>query len=175
MNGAFGESKIEGDESTATRDTVLARWGGKPALVFGRWSIPHPAATKMVLTWEKGNHVGMGDLSLPWKPNTEEIYVIGSGFTGHRASAVIRRYAVAGTVGRADLGTRLHPVEKPVDLMRELILACPPEWVILDPFMGCGTTIRAAKDLRRQAIGIEIDPQYCAVAAQRMAQGVLLL
>ena len=69
--GSFGESRIAGDEDTASRDAAMGLWGDRPALVFGRWSEPRPVGTRMVLTWEKGEHVGMGDLSLPWKPRLQ--------------------------------------------------------------------------------------------------------
>jgi DNA modification methylase len=174
MGGTFGDCTIEGDADTTTRDRALALWGDAPALVFGRWSVPRPLGTRMVLTWEKGNHVGMGDLALPWKPNTEEIYVLGSGFHGHRGSSVLHHLAIAGTVGRTETGNRFHPTEKPVDLMRNLILKCPLG-VIADPFMGSGTTLRAAKDCGRRAIGVEINERYCEVAARRLGQEVLAL
>ena len=171
-SGAFGDNRVASDEDTSARDAALALWGERPALIFGRWSIPRPEATRMVLTWEKGEHVGMGDLSLPWKPNTEEIYVLGSGFTGHRGGSVLRHLAIAGTVGQAGKGTRRHPTEKPLGLMSELIDKCPPG-VIADPFAGSGSTLVAARHLGRLAIGVELEERYCEVIATRLAQGVL--
>lgn len=171
-NGAFGDNRVVGDEASDVRDEALAVWGGRPGLVFGRWSVPRPAATRMVLTWEKGEHVGMGDLSLPWKPNTEEIYVLGSGFIGARTGSVLKCHAIAGTVGRAMDGTRTHPTEKPVALMSSLIRKCPPG-IIADPFAGSGTTLRAAKDEGRRAIGVELEARYCEIAARRLAQDTL--
>ncbi len=66
---------------------------------------------------------------------------------------------------------RKHPSQKPVPLFRWCIEKT--KGTILDPYMGSGTTLRAAKDLGRKAIGIEIEERYCEIAANRLAQGVL--
>ncbi len=72
-------------------------------------------------------------------------------------------------------GSNEHPTQKPMRLMLRLVdLFSQHGETILDPFMGSGTTLRAAKDLGRKAIGIEIEERYCEIAAKRMAQEVLL-
>ena len=71
---------------------------------------------------------------------------------------------------------RLHTTQKPLPLMKALLSDfTDPGETILDPFMGSGTTLRAAKDMGRKAIGIEIEEKYCEIAARRMSQGVLAL
>jgi len=69
----------------------------------------------------------------------------------------------------------VHPAEKPLELMRWCLSLVPDAHLILDPFMGSGTTLRAAKDLGRKSIGIEIEERYCEIAAKRMAQTVMAL
>ena len=80
-----------------------------------------------------------------------------------------------GGVVNANGGRRVHPTEKPIDLMRRIIIDNPPADSVLDPFMGSGTTLRAAKDLNRRAIGIELEERYCEIAAERLSQEVLRL
>jgi site-specific DNA-methyltransferase (adenine-specific) len=68
---------------------------------------------------------------------------------------------------------RVHPTQKPLVVMAWAMQMTTG--TVLDPFMGSGTTLRAAKDLGRRAIGIEIEERYCEIAAKRCAQEVLAL
>lgn len=166
---SWAGQSIAGDADTALRDEVLSWWGqGRPALVFGTWKRPRPPVARAVLMWDKGPQTGMGDLSLPWKPNWEEIYVLGPGFTGSRDPGVLHGHTLVTWESKG----RGHPHEKPVSLLRYLISKCP-SGVVLDPFAGSGTTLRAAKDLCRQAVGIEVEERYCELIAARLAQDVL--
>ncbi len=69
-----------------------------------------------------------------------------------------------------------HPCPKPYKIMTKMVVLGSTEGdTILDPFMGSGTTLRAAKDLGRKAIGIEIEERYCEIAARRLSQEVFAL
>ncbi len=71
-------------------------------------------------------------------------------------------------------GGKVHPTQKPESLMRFCMIHSETQGNVLDPFMGSGTTLRAAKDLKSHAIGIEIEEKYCEIAARRMSQEVLI-
>lgn len=171
MGGRFKGVGMTGDGDCSLRDWVLSLWGDRPAAVFGKWSVPKWGRPRGVLVWDKGPACGMGDLSFPWKPSWEDVAIYGAGWTGVRGEGVLKGYTVVTWSGRGD--QRQHPTEKPIGLMRHIVGKAPPG-TILDPFMGSGPTLRAAKDLGRQAIGIEIEERYCEIAARRMSQMVLL-
>lgn len=75
---------------------------------------------------------------------------------------------------RAGNDVLFHPTQKPIALMKWILgLKWTPTGTILDPFMGSGTSLVAAKQLNRHAIGIEIEEKYCEIAVRRLAQEVL--
>lgn len=165
-------NSIIGDATTELRDYVLktyAKYDVATASFATARCIP-PFSPKGILVWDKGENSGMGDLTFPWKPSFEVCWVYGSGWHGQRSGGVLRGAAGANSSAQG----RCHPHQKPVWLLASIVAKAPGN-TVLDPFMGSGTTLRAAKDLGRKAIGIEIEERYCEIAAKRMAQEVLPL
>ena len=159
---SWQKTSIANDHDVSARDEILTEIN-VPSLVFGSWKRQKPQGTHTVLIWDKGDAAGMGDLSIPWKPNHEEIYVIGKGFRGSRGPGILRHTNITW-----ESQGREHPHAKPVSLMSDLVRKCPEFWTILDPFMGSGTTGVACVNLGRSFIGIEQDPDYFDICVKRI-------
>jgi site-specific DNA-methyltransferase (adenine-specific) len=77
---------------------------------------------------------------------------------------------------RSEHGRAIHPTQKPTGILRPLIqYSAPAGFTIFDPFAGSGSTLIAARECGRRAIGCEINPDYCEAAARRLAQQELLV
>jgi site-specific DNA-methyltransferase (adenine-specific) len=169
-----GAQSIAGDTTTDSRDAALVAWGERPAAVFGSFYAAPPIGIRHVLVYRKPVDTGVVGSLLGWRRDVEPVYLVGQWprrpavrssllVTGARSSGN-RHSGIAGRYG--------HPHAKPVDLLEALIDQCPPG-VIADPFAGSGSTLVAARNLGRQAIGVEIEERYCELIARRLAQDVL--
>ena len=173
--------RIAGDATPDIRDRMLRVWttageGARPGILFGTWRVAPPAGERQRLIWHKGATPGMGDLTMPWGTSHEEIHVIGTGWdresTGQKRSSSIITCQARASGAHGEATQFGHPTPKPVALMESLILRCPPG-VIADPFAGSGSTLVAARNLGRRAIGVELEERYCELIAQRLSQGAL--
>jgi len=154
--GIYADAK-KWDQAPPANDTLLAIIGMAPiAIVWGYNYFTLPPS-RGFLAWVKANSMNtVADLEIAW--------------TNIDFPAKLFRES------RNPDGRREHPTQKPLSLFKWCISrAGDSAQTILDPFMGSGTTLRAAKDLGRKAIGIEIEERYCEIAARRMAQEVLPL
>lgn len=158
-------SMIHGDEKFPSDLIELCMFKAlRAAYIFCRWdNLPSMPPPKSVLAWVKNNW-SMGDLQHEHGRQWEACC-----FYAMENHEFIKR--IPDVIHSDRTGNDLHPTEKPVELMGKII-ACNVGETILDPFMGSGTTLRAAKDLNRKAIGIEIEEKYCEIAAKRMSQEV---
>jgi DNA modification methylase len=157
-------TQIANDGDTSVRDEVLAAFPVVAA--FGTWKTPPISGAKGCLVWDKGPNSGMGDLSFPWKGSWELCYIRGDLWTGRRDEGVLKGHMQITWESQG----RFHPHQKPVSLIRHLVNKLPSEALILDPFMGSGTTGVAAVAMGRKFIGCEIDPQYFDIACKRIEQ-----
>jgi site-specific DNA-methyltransferase (adenine-specific) len=160
--------RIMGDKDTEVRDYVLGAWE-RQAVVFGDLLLPPPEGTRQVLIYRKCSVAGAHGTFGGFRRDTEAVYLVGP----WQYSGIGGRTSVLATGSRNIPATRYgHPHAKPVDVMETLIAACAPG-TIADPFAGSGSTLVAARNLGRKAIGVELDERYAEMAARRLAQGVL--
>lgn len=151
------------DKDRPSKDVFdLILGGGRSVILFGGnfFADILPRSTHWIF-WDKLQTMPtFGDGELAWtnidRKSVKKVTVEWNGLIGKEQEA------------------RKHPTQKPVSLMTWCIQSYSENGnEILDPFMGSGTTLRAAKDLGRKAIGIEIEEKYCEIAVKRLAQEVL--
>lgn len=160
------DDTLENFEKTVVSGITMALLTVKRGAVFcpppAAWMLPTPSA--------------LGGIFIPaaigknrWGfMNFSPILFYGSGVNMHLGS---RATSIQGSGTASSSG---HPCAKPLPWMKWLVsLASQADEIVIDPFMGSGTTLRAAKDLGRRAIGIEIEERYCEIAANRLRQEVL--
>lgn len=176
---------ISGDESLTMLadampliDRLLA--DNRHAYVFTSASMIGPTCdvvadflkVKNVLVWDKGDAGTVGDLDAGYGVTWEGIVYASKGrrsLNGPRPRTVYR-YDWSGT------RDPVHPAVKPVGLMQWLMAkSTNPDELVIDPFMGSGPALAAARNLGRRVIGIELSEEYCEIAVKRLQQSVLPL
>ncbi len=173
--GDTGLAGIANDSDTSVRDAALTLWGTKPALVFGSFYASQPAGVKHVLVYRKPPDTGVVGSTTGWRRDIEPIYLLGAWPQRPARWSSLVTTMTAGAGGRAGPAGRYgHPHAKPLDVMEHLVAACPPG-VIADTCAGSGSTLVAARNLGRPAIGIELDEADCETIARRLSAAVLPL
>ena len=158
----IGMTEIVGDGSH-----ILYTWLDSlnlPLCAFYSPYRPPDIKWRSILVWSKGGHVGGGgDIATCWKRDFELIGVKNNlPLNGKRDISVLNYNAISPPPSG-------HVAEKPVALMVYLVKKIPATLVV-DPFIGSGTTAIACERLKRKWIGIEIEEKYCEIAAKRIEQ-----
>lgn len=143
----------------------------KPRVIGGRlWMplelLPMGVTLRQIVVWSRPG--GMNFNPTAYVPTHEWIMVLAKDkwrLTSRGASGL-------GDVWSMTPDRNSHPAPFPLALPARAIETTGAE-LVLDPYCGSGTTLRAAKDLGRRAIGIEVEERYCEIAANRIRQGTL--
>lgn len=156
----YEENKWDNQRPTKEIFEEIMRVGQKIMIFGGNFFADLLPISTHWLVWDKLNTMPtFGDCELIWT-NID------------RKSVKKYTYEYNGLIGKE--GWRIHPTQKPLGLITWLIKDYSEEDnIVLDPFLGSGTTVEACKLLHRNFIGIEISPSYCKIAEERLAQGVL--
>jgi len=161
-------SGIQNDSNTAARDGALRWWGRqRAAVVFGSFRAEPPDGVVQMLIWRKPADAGVVGSTTGYRTDTECIYLLGP---------QVRRVASRSSVLESRCGMARyrsgHPHAKPTAILEQLI-EWLPDGTVADPFAGSGSTLVAARNLGRKAIGVELEERYCEIIASRLAQGCL--
>lgn len=139
------------------------KWRVQGGLIQDRQDIVSGFPVRQIIIWHRNGGVNFTDSF--FLPTYEVIYMIA------KPDFRIKR----GSAGLSDVWyiphepSNAHPAPFPVEIPRRIISATDAQ-IILDPFVGSGTTAVAAKELGRHYIGIEISPEYCAMATERITK-----
>lgn len=162
-------------------DNRVEAIAGDSDVEAARWLFTQISDTQNAVVWGANNfpdllpHKGRW---LCWDKRITEAAdkMLGSAFElawTNKRSGFHKMYRVLhGGVVNADGGKRFHPTQKPILLFRKVIKDNPNAQTIIDPFAGSGTTLLAARLEGRQCVGIEINEEYCRIAAERLRQSV---
>lgn len=178
-----GSGSIGGSGMVHVKDYGISDWD-KRGMNMQEWMLIR-ARTEQWIVWG-GNHlcdvIGPSPGVLVWDKKCQNDWndtfsEMEMAWTNLLTRTKGYRHLWAGALRASEQGAnvRQHPTQKPVALLTWCLGFAPDAMTILDPFMGSGTTLRAAKDLGRKCIGIEIEEKYCEIAVRRLAQTVLPL
>ena len=157
----YGDS--DWDDKTAPEGVTLARSLCRSQIVFGGNYYDLPPSPCW-LVWDKDNTGDFADCELAWTNMRKPVRKL-----TYRWNGMLQQ------PGRPK-EHREHPTQKPEPVMLWALTQAPEDVrTILDPFMGSGTTLVAAKRMNKQCIGIELDERYCEIAARRLQQEALPL
>lgn len=146
------------DNARPDRETLdLVRAAGRVQIIWGgNYFADMLPPSSCWFAWDKGQRAfSLADFEMAW-----------TSLPGRARAVVVPR-------GRANAEGKVHPTQKSLDVMRWCIAQVPAARTVIDPYLGSGTTLVAAKDLGLVGIGIEVDESSCEKAAIRCSQEVL--